>query len=159
MRKAREEGMDDAGRLKLRQQESIPILEALDTWLEKQFTQEGLLPKSPIGKVVAYSLRRWKGLSAYAHDGQLEINNNLIENTIRPVALGRKNYLFAGSHDAAQNLACLYSIIGTCDKYQLNAQKYLTWLLRQVTTHKVTKQAIQWLPHRMDEPSRASFRI
>lgn len=60
-------------------------------------------------------------LCVYAHDGQLEINNNLVENTIRPVALERKNVLFAGSDEATQNLACLYSIIGTCGRWRLNA--------------------------------------
>ena len=116
------------------------------------------MPRSPIGKAIAYTLQRWKGLSAYAEDGQIEIDNNLIENCIRPVALGRKNFLFAGSDQAAQNLACLYSIIGTADKYGLNMHRYFTWLLRQVATSKVTKDALQWLPHRMDDQTLAKFR-
>ena len=150
-RHARKAQMNDQDRLLLRQQKAIPILEELESWLKEQYTTPGVLPKSPIGKAIAYSLKRWKGLCAYAHDGQLEIDNNLVENTIRPVALGRKNYLFAGSDDAAQNLACLYSIIGTCDLHGLNAQRYLTWLLRRVATHKVTPDALKWLPHRMEQ--------
>lgn len=149
-RQGRTQQMEDADRLLLRQQMAIPILDQLGAWLQEQYTASDLLPKSPIGKAIAYSLRRWKGLCAYAHDGQLEIDNNLVENTIRPVALGRKNYLFAGSDEAAQNLACLYSIIGTCDLHGLNAHRYLTWLLRQVATHKITAEAINWMPHRME---------
>ncbi len=157
-RQARKQKMDYAQRLQLRQQEAVPILEELGQWLKEQYTTAGLLPKSPIGKAIAYTLKRWEGLCAYAHDGQVEIDNNPVENTIRPVALGRKNYLFAGSDEAAQNLACLYSIIGTCDRWGLNAHRYLTWLLRQVATKKVTPQAIKWLPHRMDQELLDTFR-
>jgi hypothetical protein len=77
-------------------------------------------------------LNLWEGLKAYAYDGKLEIDNNLVENTIRPVALGRKNYLFAGSHDAAQNLAILYSLVGTCEKNGINTYKYFNWLLPKI---------------------------
>ena len=157
-RQARKEQMNEQQRLHLRQQEALPILEQLGQWLKEQFTKGQILPKSPIGKAIAYTLQRWKGLSAYAHDGRIEIDNNLVENCIRPVALGRKNYLFAGSEEAAQNLACLYSIIGTADKYQLKVHRYLTWLLRKVAAHKVTKDAIKWLPHRMDQQTLDSFR-
>ncbi|MBK7410718.1 MAG: IS66 family transposase [Saprospirales bacterium] len=156
--RAREEKMTDEQRLRLRQQEAVPILEELGQWLKEQFTQGQILPKSPIGQAIAYTLQRWKGLCAYAHDGRIEIDNNLIENCIRPVALGRKNFLFAGSDEAAQNLACLYSIIGTADKYGLNMHRYLTWLLRQVATHKVDSNAIKWLPHRMDKNTLVKFR-
>ena len=157
-RQARQQNLDDPQRLLLRQQEAIPILEDLGLWLEEQYTTSGVLPQSPIGKALAYTLRRWKGLCAYAHNGALEIDNNLVENTIRPVALGRKNYLFAGSDDAAQNLACLYSIVGTCDLHGLNAQRYLTWLLCQVAQNKVTPNAINWLPHRLDQHLLNTFR-
>ena len=156
-RQARQDNMNDTDRLLLRQQEALPILEELGSWLTELYTAGSLLPKSPIGKAVAYTLKRWKGLCAYAHNGQLEIDNNLVENTIRPVALGRKNFLFAGSDEAAQNLACLYSIIGTCQLHGLNAQRYMEWLLRKVATHKVTTEASCWLPHRMDQEMIKTF--
>ena len=101
-RQAREAQMKDHDRLLLRQQKAIPILEELGNWLKEQYTA-GVLPKSPIGKAIAYSLKRWKGLCAYAHDGQLEMDNNLVENTIRPVALGRKNYLFTVCQERSLN--------------------------------------------------------
>jgi len=148
-RQAKDQKMNDQQRLEIRQKQAIPILKQLGKWLKEQLLDPSVLPNSPIGKAIAYNLKRWKGLSAYANDGQLEIDNNLIENSIRPLALGRKNYLFAGSHDAAQNLACLYSIVGTAHKHELNVHRYITWLLRQVAKHKIDDNAIEWLPHRM----------
>jgi len=158
-RRARESRLDHDQRLALRQQEAVPILEEIREWLVEQHADRRLIPKSPIRKAVDYALRRWQGLSRYARDGRLEIDNNLIENTIRPIALGRKNYLFAGSHETAQNLACLYAILGTCDKHGLNAHAYLTWLLRQVATRKVTDEAVNWLPHRLNPEMKQTFAI
>ncbi len=143
----------------IRKQEAVPILQRLEKWLHLQFTDPKLLPKSLIKKAITYAYSRWKGLSAYAQNGELEIDNNLVENTIRPIALGRKNYMFAGSDVGAQNLAILYSIIGTCLQHQLNAQNYLHWLLKNVATHKITPQAIDWLPHRIDPQILEKFRL
>ena len=154
-RKAREEQLDEEQRRARRQQQAVPLLTELGTWLRQQLT--AVLPRSPIGEAIAYTLKRWEGLCAYADDGRLEIDNNLIENTIRPVALGRKNFLFAGSDEAAQHLAGLYSIIATADRHGLNVQHYLTWLLRRVATHKVTPDALGWLPHRMEPDLRKEF--
>lgn len=155
-RKARDQQLDHPARYALRQKEALALLLELKDWLKTQL-ETGLLPKSPFGKAVAYACKRWEGLMAYVHDGQLEIDNNLIENSIRPLALGRKNYLFAGSHDAAQSLACLYSIIGTAKQHGLNTHQYLTWLLRQVAQHKIDQQAINWLPHRMSPEELTPF--
>jgi len=156
-RQAREEKYSFDQRLKLRQDKAIPILKELEQWLIEQHADRTLLPKSLIRKAINYSLSRWKGLMAYAHNGRLEIDNNLVENTIRPIALGRKNYMFAGSHDAAQNLAVLYSIVGTCEKNNINAHQYLCWALRKVATTKITPQAVNWLPHRIDPQISANF--
>jgi transposase len=158
-RTAREDKLSTAERLALRQKQALPILEELGQWLMEQFTSGQLTPQSLIYKAIEYSLKRWKGLCAYAHDGQLEIDNNLVENTIRPVALGRKNFLFAGSDHAAQNLACLYSIIGTAKMHGLNVRKYMEWLLRQVASHKVNDQALFWLPHRLSAERKEKFSI
>jgi transposase len=155
--RAREDKRAPAERLALRQKEALPILEELGQWLMEQFSSGKLTPRSLIYKAIEYSLKRWKGLCAYAHDGQLEIDNNLVENTIRPVALGRKNFLFAGSDEAAENLACLYSIIGTAKMHDLNVRKYLEWLLRQVASQKVNNQALYWLPHRLSAERKEMF--
>ena len=81
---------------------SVPILNELHKVLKTLLIQS--LPSSPMGKAIAYTLRRWEKLCVYTMDGRLHIDNNLVENSIRPVALGRKNYLFAGSHERAQSL-------------------------------------------------------
>lgn len=94
-------------------------------------------PQSLIGKAFAYSLRRWDKLCLYTTDGKLEIDNNLIENAIRPVALGRKNYLFAGSHDSAQRAAVVYSILASCKIANINPVEYLTDVLSKIADHPI----------------------
>ena len=148
--KARNQKMSPQQRLELRQKEAIPILNQLYNALLEKSADRNILPKSLMRKAIDYSLKLWEGLCAYAHNGLLEIDNNLVENTIRPIALGRKNYLFAGSHDAAQNLAVLYSIVASCEKNNINTFKYLNWILRKVANNKITPQAVQWLPHNID---------
>ena len=86
---------------KVRREKSFGVLESLGKWMKEQWIE--LIPKSAI----AYALERWKRLSLYAENGMLSIEINPVENSIRPVALGRKNYLFAGSHQAAQRSAML----------------------------------------------------
>ncbi len=91
-----------------------------------------VLPKSQIGKAMMYALSRWDALSAYLYDGTLEIDNNLIENAIRPVALGRKNYLFAGSHEAARRGGMIYSFFAICKKHEINPYEWLIYVLENI---------------------------
>ena len=149
-RRCRSNNLTFQQRLKVRKKEAVPILKNLEEWLSKEMANPNLLPKNLLYKALFYTHKRWQGLSAYAHDGQLEIDNNWVENTIRPIALGRKNYLFAGSDSAAQNLAVLYSLVNTCTKNKINVYTYLHWLLKKVAANKVTPQAIDWLPHRIN---------
>jgi transposase len=111
----------------LRQKESKPILHQMEVWLKEQIILT--LPKSAIGSAIAYTLKLWPRLVRYIDDGRFHIDNNLIENSIRPVALGRKNYLFAGSHEAAQQAAVIYSILGTCKIQAIEPFNYLTNIL------------------------------
>ncbi len=90
--------------LELRQSASVPVLKELKEWMLTEASN--VLPKSPIGKAIAYSLARWDKLSVYTTNPRLQIDNNPVEREIRPVAMGRKAYLFAGSHDGAQRSAC-----------------------------------------------------
>ena len=106
-----------------------------------------VLPKSTIGMAIHYSLQRWEKLGLYITDGKLEIDNNLVENAIRPVALGRKNYLFAGSHRAAQNAAMLYSFLGTCKINNVNPYEWMTDVLNRIPAHPVNKLE-ELLPHK-----------
>src|SRR5699024_10424611 len=96
--KARKEKLSPEQRKELRLDKALPILNAFGKWLRDEIKSGKVLPKSAIGKAVGYTLNRWEQLNNYLKDGMLEIDNNLIENAIRPIAIGRKNYLFAGSH-------------------------------------------------------------
>jgi hypothetical protein len=89
-------------------------------------------PKSPIGKALEYSMKRWKQLTVFTTDGRLEIDNNKIENEIRPIALGRKNYLFAGSHESAQRIAMIYSLLATCRANGVNPTEWLNRVLEEL---------------------------
>ena len=90
---ARQNELSSEQRKELRLEKSLPVLNAFGKWMAGEIKSGDVLPKSTIGKAIAYSLKRWDRLNAYLNDGMLEIDNNLIENAIRPVALGRKNYL------------------------------------------------------------------
>ena len=136
-RKAREENFTQIQRYELRQVESISVLQSLHVWLKENLHQ--VLPKSLIGEAIKYSLGRWVKLSIYATDGKLEIDNNLVENVIRPVALGRKNYLFAGNHEAAQRSAMLYSFMGTCKLRGVEPLQWLKTTLSKLPDHKANR--------------------
>src|SRR5205814_10247402 len=88
-RKAKDTQLSSEKIFELRQKEAIPVLEALGKWMKEQYMH--VLPRSPIGKALGYSIERWNELIIYAADGKLNIDNNPVENSIRPVAIGRKN--------------------------------------------------------------------
>lgn len=120
-----------------RQRESKPILEALGVWMKKEYINA--IKKSNIGKALAYSIERWERLSEYTENGMLNIDNNPVENSIRPVALGRKNYLFAGSHEAANRSAMLYSLLGTCKMQGVEPYSWLKSVLLKLPTHPINR--------------------
>lgn len=136
-RDARERGISFETRKRYRQLYARPILAELETWLKNNISQT--LPKSAIGKAIAYTLNLWPKLKEYINDGRYEIDNNLIENAIRPLALGRKNYLFAGSHKAAQRAAMMYSFFATCKINQVEPLAWLTDVLNRIPEHKANK--------------------
>ena len=107
-------------------------------------------PKSAIGKALAYSIERWNRLSLYTQDGMLNIDNNPVENSIRPVAVGRKNYLFAGSHEAAQRSAMFYSLLGTCKMHGIEPYAWLRNVLQNIADHPINK-ITELLPHRFNK--------
>ena len=114
----------------LRKDHSLPIVENLFAWLQKQVVE--ILPKSAIGKAILYMIDRKKEMMAFLDDGRIELSTNMIENKIRPLALGRKNYLFAGSEQGAKNLAAGYSVIGTCFLNEINPTHYISALLKEL---------------------------
>src|SRR5690606_39549419 len=84
-------------------------------------------------------VNRWEQLSAYLNDGSLEIDNNLVENAIRPLAIGRKNYLFAGSHEAAKRAASIYSFFAMCKKEDVNPYEWLNYAFEKLSETKMTE--------------------
>jgi transposase len=142
--KAKEQSLSAEQLSRLRQSESLPILQSLGKWMTEEYIK--VLPKSPIGKALGYSIERWQQLMIYATNGKLNIDNNPVENSIRPIAIGRKNYLFAGSHEAAQRSAMLYSLLGTCRLHNVNPFIWLKNILQRISSHPINKIA-DLLPH------------
>ena len=122
---------------KKRQKESLPVLEKIKEYLEA--LRDRTLPQHPLSKAINYALAQWEELVIYTTEGYLDIDNNSIERQIRPVAIGRKNYLFAGSHDGAKRAAIFYSLINTCKIHKVNPWLYLQDVLRRVNTHPKSK--------------------
>ena len=143
-RKAKDQQLDAEQILKLRQTEGVPVLESLGKWMKETYLK--VLPKSAIGKALGYSISRWRELMLYATDGKLNIDNNPVENQVRPVAIGRKNYLFAGSHEAAKRSAMLYSLMGTCKLHGINPFIWLRDVLQRIASHPINKIE-DLLPH------------
>ncbi|MGM1430122.1 IS66 family transposase [Sphingobacterium lactis] len=139
-RKAKEENLSPQQIKELRLAESLPVINELGKWIFEEI--KNTLPKSQIGKAMAYAYARWDALSAYLYDGNLFIDNNLVENAIRPIALGRKNYLFAGSHEAAQRSAMIYSFFAICKKHEVNPFQWLKYTLQNIMSinHKNIKE-------------------
>lgn len=130
-RRIKDDALQGEAVVRLRQQEAIPVLQTLKTWMEKEYPAI-VVKKSPIAQAIAYCLPRWEKLSIYTKDARLAIDNNMVENAIRPVAVGRKNYLFAGSHEAAQRAAMMYSLLATCKLHNINPYYWLKDVLENM---------------------------
>jgi transposase len=137
--------LDVDERRRLRQSKAKPIADDLKTWLmaQRQKVPEG----SAIIKAIDYSLNRWVALTRYLGDGRLPADNNWIENRIRPIALGRANWLFAGSLRAGQRAAAIMSLIGSAKLNDLDPYAYLRDVLERLPTHPASRIA-DLLPHR-----------
>ena len=150
---ARARALTPEQRTELRLEQSLPILNTISAWLVRAL--EETTPKSPIGAAVRYAVGLWSELENYLRDGHLEIDNNLIENAIRPLALGRKNYLFAGSHDAAINIAMYRSFFATCRLHDVDASRWLLYVLEHIRSTPA-EQYPMLLPQNIDRALLAS---
>lgn len=150
---ARETNLAAHERKELRLAKSLPTLNAFGKWLKDEYISGKVLPQSAIGKAIAYSINRWDNLSAYLFDGMLEIDNNLIENAIRPIAIGRKNYLFAGSHEGAERAAIVYSFFAMCKMEEVNPAHWLKYLLDNLQDAK-TNNLEMFYPRNFHELSK-----
>jgi transposase len=126
-------GMDDAQRLAMRQQHARPAAEEFFAWLKD--IQISTLPQSAVGKAIAYALDNQAELSLYLEDPQVAIDNNAVERALRPVVIGRKNWLFAGSHNGGKTAATIFTVIQSAKRHGLNVYQYIKDILTRIPAH------------------------
>ena len=127
-----------------RQARARPLLDGMHTWLEATLAK--LSTKSDTAAAIRYALSRWRALTRYVDDGKLEIDNNAAERALRVVALGRKNFLFAGSDSGGERAAAIYSLLGTAKLNGLDPEIYLHHVLERIADHPISRisQMLPW---------------
>jgi transposase len=146
-RRADTENLSDEERSELRSRLSYPIMVAFEKWILSEYPK--VLPKGRIGNALRYTYNIYHKLTRYHLDGKLKIDNNLGENAIRPIALGRKNWLFCGNHESAENAAIMYSMLGCCKAHEVNFRHWLVFFLDNIHNYDddYTKDLAELLPH------------
>ena len=132
----------------LRKRLAYPLMCAFEKWIVKYYPK--VLPKGRMGRALSYTYSLFHRLSRYHLDGRYQIDNNLVENAIRPLALGRKNYMFCGNHDSAENAAIMYSLLGCCKACGVNPMEWLTDVLSKIPAYNndYSRDLADLLPHR-----------
>lgn len=145
---ADDQGLDTEQRADLRKRLAYPILTAFEKWLYAYYPKT--IPKGRMYRAVSYTYNLFHRLSRYHLDGRYRIDNNLIENTIRPLAIGRKNYMFCGNHDSAENAAVVYSLLGTCKACGVDPQYWLQDVLTRLPYYNndYSRDLAELLPHK-----------
>jgi hypothetical protein len=131
--------------LRLRQEKSVPLLTSLGQWLRVQKSQ--VLPKSPIAAAINYVLNQWDALNRYTSNGDLHIDNNISERTLKLIGIGRNNWLFVGSDAGGQTAAVLFSFTATCKRLHIDTFAYLRDVLTRLPTQPADRLDAL-LPHR-----------
>ena len=137
--------LDATERCQVRKEQALPLLQSLRVWLIEQQSQN--LPKSPVGQAISYTMGNWEALVRYTTDGDLAIDNNVAERAIKPLVIGRKNYLFAGSDNGGRTAAVLYSLVCSCQQNDIDPFVYLRDVISRISDHPM-KQLDQLLPDR-----------
>jgi transposase len=130
-------GRSPAQRREVREAKSRPLLEAMHTWLKA--TMAKMSRKSDVALAIHYALERWRALTLFCEDGRVEMDNNAAERALRAVALGRKNYLFAGSDAGGERAAAIYSLLGSAKLNGIDPEAYLTTVLRRIADHPINR--------------------
>ena len=143
-----EAGLSCDERKAKRQELARPILEAMKVWMETEGVKYS--PRSQAGKAITYAYTRWDNMMRCLDDGRLLWDNNLAENVIRPITLGRKNYLFCGNHEAAANMSVVCSLLATCKAHDVNPRDYLNDIIARMPYHKKAthEELLTLLPHK-----------
>ena len=140
---ARIRGTHTDNRLAVRQSETLPLFEAFKPWLMDRLAE--VSAKSSLAKAIRYTLGHWVGLGVFLTDGRVEVNNNTVERTIRPIALGKKNAMFAGSAGGGENWAILASLINNAKLHDLDPQTYLADVLDRIVSGRTKLNALREL--------------
>lgn len=128
----------------VRKNRSLPMIAHLKEYLLE--CRLAVLPKSPLGKAINYAFGQWEWLETYIHNGLVDIDNNSCERSMRPVAIGRKNFMFVGSEAGGHTAAVFYSLLETCSRLGINPQEYLADVMVRVNTHPQSRIA-ELTPH------------
>jgi hypothetical protein len=133
--------LPSAERARIRQERAAPILVQFRAWLLSQQPVNGgsVLPKSPMGEAITYALNQWTALCVYLLDGDLAIDNNAAENTLRRIAIGRKNWLFCGSDNGGTTAAIMFSLIASCQRHKVDPFAYLKDVLTRIAATPVSQ--------------------
>ena len=135
----KEEGADHEQIRKEREQKAYPILQQMESWMKKTYNSD--TPKSPLGKAISYAFGMWPRICRYCKEGYYHIDNNAIENAIRPITLGRKNYLFSGNDSGAEDNCIFYTLLGSCLQAGVEPSQWLTTTLEKIPS---LENPIQW---------------
>jgi len=138
---------DPEERKAVRLEQASPILDKIKTWLDEKVTR--VLPKSPLGTAITYTLKLWPSLITCLEDGHIEIDNNKAENAIRPFVVGRKAWLFSGSPRGAQASATMYTLVETAKANALEPWAYLNYLFEKLPTAKSEQALLALLPQNL----------
>ncbi len=138
----------------VRQERSKPLLDAMKRWLEQSLSQ--LSHKSEMAKAIRYALGRWEALTRYCDDGRIAIDNNAAERALRCVAVGRRNYLFAGSDVGGERAAAMYSMLGSAKLNGHNPEAFLREVITRIADHPITR-INEWLPWNLQATRIASL--
>jgi hypothetical protein len=141
---ARQLKADARRRERLRRSKSQPILNRLHAWIAGLYPQEP--PKTPLHRAMGYAINQWEALNRFVEDGRLPIDNGEVERAIRTVAVGRRNYLFAGSDEGAKRAAVIYTVIGSCTLAGVNPWEYLRDVLEKLVGGWPAKRLEELLP-------------
>jgi transposase len=149
-------GKPSAERRAVRQERAAPVLDALHAWLNA--TLLGVSAKSPLAGAIKYALTRWTALTRYCADARIEIDNNTAERSIRPIVLGRRNYLFAGSDGGGESAAHIYTLIGSALLNGIEPYAYLREVLGRIADHPINR-IDELLPWRLDLASAPAHQL
>ena len=144
-------------RLAARTKYSVPLLDELHQWMIA--TRTKVENKSALATAFDYALNRWKQLSHYTEDGQLEIDNNIAERSVRGVGVGRKNYLFFGSDSGGERAAIAYALIETCKLNNIDPQRYLQYVLERIADHPINRieELLPWnVADKLNQPKQVT---